>query len=553
MRLSSCSVLSVALVLAAGGSARAQSGYAQLDRDVRVSVRTDVLSFDVVASSQSDLFVSSDGRFFPSGGTAGATYVTVDGARVSNESAIDWAGSTDPQQHSFDAVGATRVEPGTHRVALVADPTAGPFSLGSASNLAAMMRPSGTVKQVTLPADSGPFDFQTAGLQAGTPAPTRPLLATDVGPGDAVVVGSGDAYRTAHAGDAMLGLSLDGRSLGNASALWSVQDLCECAELRGPLFTHAFLAGLSGPHRISLDASEFPWMSGEDPADYTVASGTTMLTLQGPMQVRGSAPTSHAADDWWDYVGVGTAEGWPGVPPVGTDVPLASAAFDVPASHDGVVMFLAKTRVQGDPADPGGTVTLHLALDGRPVGSVGVQQLAAPDGASQRTVAASYLASGDGALPPGRHTVVVYGRADGTFKHLAMVKDLNLIWFDDAASVQPAPAAPSTCDPTAPIRRAHDRWARYALVLRRRCAPSSGLTAKLTWRHRRGRVARRLEVRRVALTVGRARARVDRHAPFRWVLPAGPRRCTVRVTIHRRLGRARIRPISIRARVPACG
>jgi hypothetical protein len=243
------------------------------------------------------------------------------------------------------------------------------------------------------------------------------------------------------------------------------------------------------------------------------------------------------------------------VPAVGTDVPLAAATLDLPAGHDGVVMFLAKTRVQGDLADAGGTASLHLALDGRPVGSIGVQQLAAPDGASQRTVAASYLAAGDQALAPGRHTVVVYGRADGQFKHLAMVKDLNLIWFDDALPIQGAgspPDAPATCRRATRSKRAHDRWARYALVVRRRCSPARGFVARVEWRGRKGRVARRLHVSRAALTAGRGRARIDRHPPFRWTLRAGPRVCRVRVRIARSLGRSRVRPVSIGTRTRAC-
>jgi hypothetical protein len=93
-------------------------------------------------------------------------------------------------------------------------------------------------------------------------------------------------------------------------------------------------------------------------------------------------------------------------------------------------MFIAKSRVQGGEDDGGGTVRLWIVADGKKVGSTGVQELKRPYSASQRTISASYLTAGANALMPGDHTVSVYGRADGDFSHLAMVKDLPLIWFD---------------------------------------------------------------------------------------------------------------------------
>jgi len=40
------------------------------------------------------------------------------------------------------------------------------------------------------------------------------------------------------------------------------------------------------------------------------------------------------------------------------------------------------------------------------------------------------LAAGGHHLRPGKHTIRVYGRADGTFLHLAYMHDVPLIWFD---------------------------------------------------------------------------------------------------------------------------
>jgi hypothetical protein len=116
--------------------------------------------------------------------------------------------------------------------------------------------------------------------------------------------------------------------------------------------------------------------------------------------------------------------------PLGTDVPLARATVTIPPLGDGTVLFSAKSRVQGDSADGGGTVSIWLTIDGRRVGSVGVQRLASPFCESQRSISASYLAAGAGALSPGPHVVEVHGRADGDFIHLSLVRDLPLVWFD---------------------------------------------------------------------------------------------------------------------------
>jgi hypothetical protein len=115
---------------------------------------------------------------------------------------------------------------------------------------------------------------------------------------------------------------------------------------------------------------------------------------------------------------------------IGRNILIASETFVVPRNHSGVVFFTAKSRVQGDNADPGGLVQLWLTIDSIRRGSLGAQEIKAPSGVAQRTVSASYLSAGKGALKPGRHTVGVYARADGQFVHLSLVRDIPLVWFD---------------------------------------------------------------------------------------------------------------------------
>lgn len=59
--------------------------------------------------------------------------------------------------------------------------------------------------------------------------------------------------------------------------------------------------------------------------------------------------------------------------------------------------------------------------------------MVSPQGASSRTLTASYL-SADGPasvrLAPGQHTVQVVAMATGSFQHLSATKDLPLIYFD---------------------------------------------------------------------------------------------------------------------------
>jgi len=147
---------------------------------------------------------------------------------------------------------------------------------------------------------------------------------------------------------------------------------------------------------LSMAASEFPWndQQGENPARYRVGAGARLVALLGGMSVPGGTrsllPGTEASP--WDYAAIGSSTGWPGVPPVGTDVPLARATVMIPPLGDGVVLFVAKSRVQGGSTDGGGTVSIWLTIDGLHVGSAGVQRLASRSArASARSAPATSL------------------------------------------------------------------------------------------------------------------------------------------------------------------
>lgn len=115
---------------------------------------------------------------------------------------------------------------------------------------------------------------------------------------------------------------------------------------------------------------------------------------------------------------------------VGTNTVIAETTVNIPNGHNGVVFFKATTRIQGDPSDIGGNISLWINIDGKDVGTIGVQQIKSPNSVSARMIAASYVSSGNNKLSTGQHTVKVYAKADGKFIHLTGTNELPLVYFD---------------------------------------------------------------------------------------------------------------------------
>lgn len=260
------------LLIAAGLALSTTAGcghrsYLTLNADRAVDARTELLRTSVDFTTDGKLFVHSDGSYVPiTNQTAAMVFVEIDDQLASNEAVIDWRGTDNAQQHSFNVVGAKQVAAGSHTVALIAQPIAGAFIVVNGTNLAVMKNPARVVEELKLNADTGEYNFTTQGVT-------------------------------------------------------------------------------------------------------------------------------------------------------------------IPQGHNGVVFFAAKTRVFVDPKDSGGIMSLWIAIDGKTVGSTGIQQFRWPS-YSQRTVSASYLAADSDALTPGSHLVQLFGRADGSFLHAAMARDLPLLWFD---------------------------------------------------------------------------------------------------------------------------
>jgi hypothetical protein len=237
-----------------------RSVYLELASDVSVAGAPQTLLHATIdLAAQEWVLVSSDGRFFPGGvGPMAEVHITIDGVTVSNRSTIDWQDSVDPVQHSFNAVGATRLEAGSHTVALVATPMRAAFTVGSGSNLSIMIRPAARVTAGSLSGTSQAFDFDTLAIKEGDPAPHQALVTgafmvpNDVAAsGPLVALASAGSIRAGHDGDAMLGIYLDGLDPGTGEMLWSVNDTCTCAEAHAPLFSHAYFRKLApGAHAL---------------------------------------------------------------------------------------------------------------------------------------------------------------------------------------------------------------------------------------------------------------------------------------------------------------
>jgi len=236
-----------------------------------------------------------------------------------------------------------------------------------------------------------------------------------------------------------LGIYGDNQPLGYKTSTWAVNDIWTGAETTAPMYLQAFLPNNSNTdiYNLSLEAGEFPWRSDApvQRLQYRVIENSTLVALSGGFTVAGRLQnrifdeTQHDIHSQWDYTIVGSSKNSL-LPPVGEPFVLAEGRINVPLGHNGVIMFTSKIRVQGDPTDEGGICTLWISIDDKIVGFQGVQELKYPSSVSQRTITASYLATGELSLSPGIHHIKSMIKIDGEFKHLSVHKDMPLMWFD---------------------------------------------------------------------------------------------------------------------------
>ena len=426
-----------------------ESRYLELAADRTVAGRPGPLLESTVDMPRAGwLYLQSDGVYAPVDRAQANVYITVNGAPASNDSIIDWRGSRAPNRHAFNAIGAVRVPAGKVRIALHARTVDGRATVLAGANLSIVTTSATHVAEARLPAASPWLDFDTRDTPEGVPIPERghrTLLtaAARNTAGPVVGMASGHSYVSTSAGDAMWGIFLNGRESALDSATWSINDLFALgAEVQAPMFAQALYPSPPRGSDLQLVASESPYyrplMASTNAARYRVGTGTRLVTLAGGMRVsgRGLAPGYDYAQAGhhrrYAYVCIGTNGFNPGkCPPLGGDVVVGRGRACIPSDHNGVVMFSAKSRIQGDDNDPGGTVSLRIRIDGRDVGRPSEQTLGPfPHSVSTRTIGASYLAAGERALAPGCHDVEAVARATGDFRNISLNADLPLLWFD---------------------------------------------------------------------------------------------------------------------------
>jgi len=386
------------------------------------------------------ILVLSDGVFLPRSRSLANAYISVDGHKVSNDSWIDWTHSRHPVTHAFRAVGAVNLSPGTHMVALVAEGRA-PFLIKSGTNLAIMTQPADRVASTDLAKDSAVVAIVAPPRAPNSFLPYAPVATLDMSTdeGALVVLAAGRAYHAvggpADEGDAWWGLWIDGKEASADNATYSDNDMSVGSEMQAPMFSQGMFAPLArGIHQVVLGATTEPWPAnaGNNNVRYCVGAGTKLLAMTGIRHyghVR-LITTTPGVDQRFVFHCIGTSKTWSNCPDIGQDVTIAKGVIDVPEGHNGIFCISALTRVQGDVSDKGGVARFWLTIDGKQVGLVSQQQLVYPDAESTRTIGLNFLTSGNNALSAGKHVVELHGKVDGEFVHLAVTKDMPIMWFD---------------------------------------------------------------------------------------------------------------------------
>ncbi len=445
-------VVSVAAGMAAqpGAPDRGQSRYWTMPNEVMIPSLTVVRRETITLSQPGTLLVASDGHVRPASWPSCAAawmWITVDGVPLSNTSTVDWWGAIAPQPHSISCRGVTTLSAGQHTIELVVDARGGSIRLAQMTNLSVYVNPARYVAQQRLAADTPPIVTQFP-VKPGSSRcvwgniPFVSVLDLEMPTEDlpAIFFGSGRTFVTASAGDSMVGFFQDQVNEANEGQLqfkgsWSVQDLFPSAELHAAVFCQGVFTGTPPSAefrpRVTLGASEFPPSNHPNQLlGFKVGADATLVGLAGGLTVTGSAGTASGFNCQPFCVG-GTGSG---CGPLSSLTLVSRAVIDIPAGHDGIVFFSAAVRCQGDPGDEASNITLFLQVDGQSKSSIGRQGIGGWLGGwdaaqSQRTLGASFLATGADALAPGQHVVEVYARAFATTVP-ARVQRMS-IWDDD--------------------------------------------------------------------------------------------------------------------------
>jgi hypothetical protein len=442
---------------------REQSSFTKLSADVQVNTTSSqtIISKQIVLDAPAKVLGIADGRYFAVDAPAGSVRVSIDGNEsFSSVPITDWGSSSNPVQHSFNAIAATNLAAGTHTISMVASAhpsRPGRFKVGSGSGLAVFVQPLSQITLSSLPGESVTVNVTTYNpalgidiVEGSSTRPTVVVLNHNVtnplaAVSNVVSLTSGRSFNACDSGinhgrgDALWGIWVDGVCQSTSQAAWSVDDLDGAAELQGAMYAHSIYPLTAHQVRnISLRASELAFGSDqpsphENGVCYKVGSAN-LLSAAGGILMGSASGGTNANCSTYTWKCVATNTGASGCPAAGTDVVIGSTTITVPSGHDGIVYFSAKTRIQGDNSDGFATALLGIKVDGVSRGTVGDQQLAAGVGQSSRTLTSSYLSApgpNSVVLTAGAHTVQVFVNVTGTLlHHLSVPRDIVLTYFD---------------------------------------------------------------------------------------------------------------------------
>ena len=467
--LGACPLSAIDVIRADGfeSCARPLSSFQRLGEDLLIAgtAPSVVLTRSFTLAAATRVLAVADGRHFPVDAPAATLRIRFDGDESqSSVSVTDWGSSQRPVMHGFNVLADAWLEAGPHTVDLVASAhpsRPGRFRVGSGSGLSLLVQPLSRLQTEALPGVNGNINVTTFAPAQGIDInegdanrPLLPLLAQTLhNPGsrtlDVVTLASGRGFHACNSGiddghgDALLGLQADGVCQNTHSASWGVNDIDPDAEMQAPMTLHGVQRLLPGQQRaLALVGSELAFGSDQagspsGPHENGVCWGLGSARMSsasggGVAGAASSGPAQFCATYTWRCVA--TTISTFGCPPAGSDVVIASAMVQIPAGHDGIVLFNARTRIQAGNNDSQATALLGIRVDGQPVGAIGMQQLAAGAAQASRTLSASYLSAPDvpgGTLAVGLHLVEVTINVSGAnLAHPSVPMDLALTWFD---------------------------------------------------------------------------------------------------------------------------
>lgn len=418
------------------------SSFTKTEKDIIISsgTGTSVISRTFKLTKTQNVLIVADGSFVPHSNIGkGEIYIKVNNdSSLSNTSIIDWRDKATMSPHAFNCIAAVTLPKGTHTIKLMAlvskDSPAFNFKVGKNAGLSILVDAAKTMVTSVPKTPENVINVTTGRKGGQAPLAMDNMITNDVDAGqnktNVISLSSGTSRWGGKDGDALWGIFLnDEDCINNGSSQWTVNDLLESTEYEAPMFSHAFHT-LSGKNTLKLKAGELSFKDFENVTHYKINKNTRLISLYG-MKLAGKAEitNTYCHREEWGFFG-SSKKTFQYYWPVGVPKEIIAKEIVIPADHNGIVLFLAKFRLQAGPNGDQGLASLWLNIDGKDVGTISVQGFRPPVSTSSRTISSSYLSSGSSRLSAGKHIVKVYLKSEGTFEGIAHTFDLPLVYFD---------------------------------------------------------------------------------------------------------------------------